>query len=179
MIVRFDDISINTDLDAARAMTCFCQDMGAGVMWAISPLVHDIPEGENPGRVFPGILKAYSNHTVFFCTEKCGTPSVPDGVIIAAHGIVHVDHRLLSEDAQKLSILTSCSLAGCSTFVPPFNKWNNDTEVICKKYDIQLVRFEEGWLSMEHNDCKPDHKRWYLHSRRWTPETFRAWWGLS
>lgn len=177
MIVRFDDVSTNTDMDNAEQLARFCQSMGAEVMWAISPLVHDIPEGESPERVFPGMLKAFSDFRRFFGVTKMGVPRAPDGTLLASHGLVHVDHRLLCYEAQELSILVSCSLVAAPVFVPPFNKWNEATEEICLENGINLVKFEDGWRSCEHNERSPHQEKWYLHSRRWTLESFQAWWG--
>jgi len=65
---------------------------------------------------------------------------------------------------------------GARVFVPPFNKWDTDTETICKRYNIELVKFEDGWKSMDHHSYDPEHKLWYCHSRRWTVDSFREWW---
>ena len=92
-----------------------------------------------------------------------------------SHGLIHVDHRLLSREAQEMSILTSCSLAKSKVFVPPFNKWNKDSEDICREHNIQLVKFEDGWLCMEYNDFNPDQELWYIHSREFTLDSFREW----
>lgn len=176
LTIRFDDISINADVTAARSMADQAMSQGARVLWCISPLVHDIPEGEDQQRVFPQILKAYSDPSVFFHADRCGIPSTPAGAVLASHGLVHVDHRLLDAQAQWLSIITSCSLVGARVFVPPFNKWDTDTETICKRYNIELVKFEDGWKSMDHHSYDPEHKLWYCHSRRWTVDSFREWW---
>jgi hypothetical protein len=88
---------------------------------------------------------------------------------------VHVDHRLLHKCAQELSILVSCSLAKSSIFIPPFNKWNKDTEEVCKENHIELIKFEDGWLSMEHNEYKEDQQLWYLHARDFNFDKVKDW----
>jgi len=88
---------------------------------------------------------------------------------------VHVDHRLLKKEAQELSILVSCSLSKSKIFVPPFNKWNKDTDEICEEHGIELVKFEDGWLCMEYNNFDVNHDLWYVHSREFTVESFKKW----
>lgn len=179
MIFRFDDICINTDMGNAQTLV---QAMSMRfpvpeIWWCISPLVSDMSEeksAQDSQRVFKGVLKAYSDYRHFYKVEKCGIPTSPTCVKLASHGLLHVDHRLLSKESQELSIITSCSLIGTRIFVPPFNKWNEDTEEICKKKSIELVKFEDGWRSAEHH--KFDGKgNWYLHPRLWNPERLKGW----
>jgi len=132
------------------------------VIWAVSPLVHKSEQSSQ--RIFPKILTAHSDYRRFYNVDSLGlVDRVPKGVKLASHGLIHVDHRLLNYNAQELSILVSCSLVGAKIFVPPFNKWNIDTEKICKDNGIELVKFEDGWLSMEHNSNMDGHNLWYLH----------------
>ena len=74
-----------------------------------------------------------------------------------------------------MSIFVSCSLSQSMIFVPPFNKWNQDTEDICKEQGITLIKFEDGWLCMEYNDFDPNHDLWYVHSREFKLEEFEKW----
>jgi hypothetical protein len=60
-------------------------------------------------------------------------------------------------------------------FIPPFNKWNKDTDDICKEHGIELIKFEDGWLSMEHNKFNDIHNKWYLHAREFTFDNFKKW----
>jgi hypothetical protein len=102
-------------------------------------------------------------------------PNIPDNVEIASHGLVHADHRQMHFDAQEMSILVSCSLLQTKIFIPPFNKWNADTEHICKAHDIELQKFEDGWLGAEYNAFNISHPLWYTHSFNWTVERFEEW----
>lgn len=171
MTFRFDDISINTDMKVADSIAEHLHSLGHRVIYAISPLVHS-----NCGeRVFPKIINAKSSLTRHYSPDSIGIPVIPGFVSVASHGLIHEDHRLLDYAAQELSILVSCSIVGSKIFVPPFNKWNRDTEDICLDNDIYLEKFENGWLSCEHNDFDSNHKYWYLHSRDWTLEKFKEW----
>ena len=76
-----------------------------------------------------------------------------------------------------MSIITSCSLAQGKTFIPPFNKWDKNTESICEEFGIELIKFEDGWLCMEYNSFDPEQELWYLHSREFTLEDFKTWLG--
>ena len=176
IIFRFDDICANTDMGKANAMGRILRRHfpDSEIWFCISPLVHEMhgAEGATAERIFPKILNAYSDYRQFYQVTRCALPEIIPEVSRASHGLVHVDHRLLSKEAQELSILVSCSLARSSIFVPPFNKWNQDTEDICREHGIRLVKFEDGWLCMEYNTFDEDHGLWYLHSREFTIQTF-------
>lgn len=191
-IFRFDDICVNTDLGFLEAVIStirgrFASDADTQIMLAISPLVHNINAPADAQRdvteqVFPKILTAHSDFRDFYRVNKCGVPDLsyiqrerPSDVLTATHGLFHVDHRLLSYEAQEMSILGSASLVDSDIFVPPFNKWNEDTDAICSQHDIALVKFEDGWLSMEHNPLNLKHDRWYLHHRKFTLESLNEW----
>tara|TARA_R110000824_G_scaffold197814_3_gene381460 strand:- start:725 stop:1276 length:552 start_codon:yes stop_codon:yes gene_type:complete len=178
-VFRFDDICINADMKSVNKMVKFLNEevTDCEILFGISPLVHDmISEDEiESQRIFPKILNAHSDFRKFYLVDHCGLPKLPDNITRAGHGLIHVDHRLLSKEAQEMSILTSCSLAKARTFIPPFNKWNTDTEEICKEHQIRLIKFEDGWKCMEYNKYDPKHNLWYLHHREFTLKQFKEW----
>ena len=184
-IFRFDDVCINSDMDRTNKQTDFLFEKfpDCQVMWGISPLVCDMSKEEDrPSvreRIFPQIYNALSDHRAFFNVSKAGIPEIPERVTRAAHGLVHVDHRLLTFDQQEMSILISASLANADVFIPPFNKYNTDTEIICADQDIELIRFEDGWLSMEHNRYHTGHQKWYLHGRAFNLHDFEEWFNVT
>lgn len=175
MIFRFDDVCINSDMELHNKMTDYLLEKfpGCEVIWAVSPLVSSLCEDNQ--RVFPKIWNAYSDYRIHYNLNSGGTPHIHGRTTVATHGLVHVDHRLLTKEAQEMSILVSSSLTGGKTFVPPFNKWNKDTEQICYDNGIRLIKFEDGWESMEYNKFGKYCTRWYLHAREWTFESFKAW----
>lgn len=177
MTFRFDDISVNTDMVLVNQMTDYLLDKykDIRVIWAVSPMVYDLKDEKVKGRVFPSIFNAYSDYRKFYKVDKIGIPELHPNVVTAGHGLMHVDHRLLSYEAQEMSIISSCYLVGASIFVPPFNKWNNDTEQICVDNSIVLVKWENGWLSCEHNAFNENHNKWYIHSYVWTFDKFKEW----
>lgn len=82
---------------------------------------------------------------------------------IASHGLYHVDHTKLSKDALEMSIVGSCRYLRTRIFVPPFNRYNDAAVKVCDENGLHLVRFEEGWRSLEHETFDPAHKLWYFH----------------
>lgn len=177
---RFDDVCINADMNLINEMTnhFFYKFPNCVVLWGVSPLLHDMSEEKNEidqQRIFPKILNAYSDYRNFYKVDIAGLPNFHPKVTLAAHGLVHVDHRLLPKPAQEMSILISASLVKSKIFIPPFNKWNKDTEEICKEHGIELIKFEDGWLSMEHNNFIDNHDKWYLHAREMGINKFKKW----
>lgn len=175
--VRFDDVCSNCDMVSLNTMAQFANSLGMNVIYCISPLVHKMNDavGKDQQRIYPKILNAYSDYRAFYNVDIASVPVVPDFVTKASHGLVHVDHRLLKKSAQEISILVSCSLSKSNIFVPPFNKWNEDTETICKENDIELIKFENGWKCIEYNKFDSDHKLWYVHHREMSVQSFENW----
>lgn len=99
----------------------------------------------------------------FYCS--CST--------IASHGLLHVDHSQLSEDAQEMSIVTSCRLLGTNLFIAPFNRFDERTERVCDRNAIKLVTKYGDWRNIEYDTFDPSYKLWYFHSWRWTPERLK------
>ena len=150
------------------------------VLYGVSPLVHDMSYEKNDvekQRIFPRILNALSDYKNFYKVDMAGLPEFHPKATLAAHGLIHVDHRLLPKSVQEISILISASLVKSKIFIPPFNKWNKDTEEICDEHGIELVKFEDGWLSMEHNNFSDIHNKWYLHAREFEYDDFVKWFG--
>lgn len=181
-IFRFDDICVNCNMDTVNLMTDYIlQNVpDSQVLWGISPLVHNMSNetGSKVERVYPKIFNALSDINVFFRPNIAGVPKLRDDVVTAGHGLIHIDHRLLTPEQQEMSILISCSLANAKVFIPPFNKWNVHTELICNENNIKLIKFENGWKCMEYNKYDPNHELWYIHSREMSYENFVNWFNI-
>lgn len=176
MIFRFDDVCSNADMKNHVEITDFILKKfpGAQIIWAYSPMV--CSSEKKTQRVFPKKWNAFSDYRQFYKMDAISfMVDVPKIVEIASHGLVHCDHRLMPYAAQELSIVLSCSLTNSNMFIPPFNKWNQDTEKICKEHGIKLIKFEDGWLSAEYNDFTEENRLWYLHAREWNYEEFVRW----
>lgn len=143
-------------------------------------------------RLFPEAI-IYSGVTVFGKQNKQGSVYMPtpfkgrelewfydiDSVIwpshfipgdIVSHGLFHIDHTKVDRQTQEMSIISSCRFLRTGIFVPPFNKYNHMTEIICEKNKINLIKNDEGWKSLDCNNFDPSHKKWYFHSWKFTPD---------
>lgn len=180
-IFRFDDVSCNTNVNTLIAIS---QELTSRfptckILYGMSPLIH----GNCGERVYPKILNAVSDYRNFYKVDFSGIPFIPEAEIklmnvdYAGHGLFHIDHRLLSFECQEMSIIASCSLANSKIFIPPFNKWDANTEMICQENGIELVKFEDGWRCLEYEKWDASHNLWYLHSREWTVEKLKKWFG--
>lgn len=180
-VFRFDDVSVNTDLDNLDDLLIVIRKylQSPRIILAISPIVfgaEQLRDG-NEQRVHPPVLTAMSALHPYYKGRRCGIPVLsnrPD-VERAGHGIVHVDHRLLDFQSQELSIVTSCALAEAYIFVPPYNHWDANTEEICHRHGIELVKFEMGWQHVLHNKFDKGHRMWYMHPYDMTPDQLVQW----
>ena len=175
-MLRIDDISVNLDYER---LTSFLQLVRSkypqvSILLAVSPMVFDMSKWEPTSestkeRVFPAILNAMSDHRVYFKVEKIGIPSWLHDVVdkyqctLATHGLIHVDHRLLSRDLQELSVISSASLVNAKIFVPPFNKYNDETVEICHRNEIELIRWEDGWTHLGYHPFADNGRKYYVH----------------
>jgi len=168
---RIDDLSINTDLDRLEndivvPIRQHCANnlpkIKPHFVFGVSPAVYEMPKSEGPAvseRIFPAILNAHSNPAVFYKPQKLGIPDLArvskmdEHVSFCAHGMFHIDHRLISKEAQEINIISSLSLVEheCKThdldfiraFIPPFNKTNSDTTEIGKDHRVHIVAWDE------------------------------------
>lgn len=184
LTVRFDDVCVNSDLARVSAMSGVVRHLfpSARVIWAISPLVCD-PEmlSENRGTqpVYPRIIEAQSDPREWYRrVRRAGAVESPPWVTRASHGLIHVDHRLISEGEQAMSVMTSCALVGARVFVPPFNKWTPFMDALCLREGLELVRWEDGWRACEYNEPETFSRTtlWYTHDWAWRDvAAFSSW----
>lgn len=184
---RIDDISVNTDAKKLHKMidflrTCF-KEHERRIILAVSPAVHVMADCEDKlarERTFPAILHTESDYTAFYHVDRLGIPPYvydyqkDKDMVIAAHGMTHVDHRLLSRGAQELSILMSCALLGTNVYVPPFHKWNHKTEEVCKKHGITLVKYDRTWRHLLYHSFDHRTKHYYAHTHDFDYNSFCA-----
>lgn len=182
---RIDDVSVNTDPEKlAKMIEVLNKEYpDSTFLLGVSPLVCDMSEydgDKRAERIFPSIFNAHSDHRVFYAVKKCGIPEVVHSLIkiygnsiqFAGHGIVHVDHRLLTKEVQELSIMVSCNLIGAKTYIPPFNKWNHATEEICDEHRIRLIKFEDGWRHIQYESIVENYDKYYFHTHDFDLSTF-------
>lgn len=172
LVFRIDDISSNTDfydLDKIYyvirgkfpkasilfGVNLFCSSNFDGSVY------REVPFKERENQFFYKV-----NNILDIDHVGCYTFSKRPNVSIASHGLLHCDHTRISKDAQEMSILTSCNYLNSKKFIPPFNRFNRDTEDICKENSIDLIKPDHGWKSLEFSEFNQDHKKWYFHSWR-------------
>jgi hypothetical protein len=176
VIFRDDDVSANTSPGHLQDIYNIINDFPGEHQ--ILSAVSIFSRHTDDGAVYPSAPFKDKPVPWFYDVDQCvGNLTITN---VAAHGLFHVDHTKITRDAQEMSILASCNYLETRTFVPPFNRWNEDTQDICKENNISLVGPGEKWLSLEFNDFDPNHKLWYFHSWRYTAEEFRdVLWGKS
>lgn len=166
LILRCDDITQFTNLKFIQRLRGFMAAQFSGKLgddFRFMVAISLFGQRNVEGSVYPGApfknkpLDFFWNVDSFF--QRLRWP----GVIIASHGLFHVDHRTLSKDALEMSIVSSCRYLRTRIFVPPFNFWNEAVAEVCEKNGIHLVRHEEGWRSLEHETFDSTHKLWYFH----------------
>lgn len=183
---RFDDVSVNTDAKKLDKMIAFLRSTfktdQLRIVLGVSPAVVDMRECDRPldrERVFPSIWHTESDYRVFYRMNGLGIPAFvfahrKQGVELAGHGMVHVDHRLMPRAAQELSILMSCSLLDSHMFVPPFHKWNRDTEEICTEHVIMLVKYDPTWRHLVYHPFDHRNPNYYVHTHDFEYQSFCA-----
>jgi len=174
MIFRFDDISANTDMQKTNELAELIRsELKTEIWYCISPLCNS--SEKNNGRIYPRYWNALSDCREYYKMDIAEIPQCPRFAKIANHGLVHIDHRLLDYDRQEMSIVISANLTNSCIFVPPFNKWNEDTIKICDSHGYELIKFEDGWRSAEYEPFDGSNDKWYLHPRNFTNESFLKW----
>lgn len=167
MIVRFDDISPNTNIYKMNYLIKVLEDAIPDLeIWLA---VNMFSKSSTVNSVYPDVPFKDKPKDYFYNVDRTFLPHIFNRKLVS-HGLIHCDHSRIGIDAQEMSIVSSCKYLETDVFVPPFNRWNEATELVCKENGIKLQKISDGWLSMEHNDFNPKHDKWYLHPWKWTPE---------
>ncbi len=153
---------------------------------------------EDIKRMYAIIRKYYPEAEIYSCVTILGDSSTRDGSAyphlshkdidfpyvdamfdlsrlgelenIVSHGLWHLDHKHVSDDLQEHSIRSSCTILNTKTFIPPFWRWNDVTEKICKKHGIKLW-VKEDWVNIDSKPITGDGT-YLFHSWKHTPENF-------
>ena len=176
MVIRVDDVSANTDISDLKLMyESIKERFGDVEVWfAISLFC----VRNSKGSVYPKTpfkdneIGFFFDNDLFFNQVFYVQNTGFSDVKFVSHGMYHADHRQLDKVGQTISILSSCQYLDTDIFVPPFNRYNDDTIKVCEENDITLIK--DGWKSF---DCHPpsafpDQENWYFHAWRFTPEEF-------
>jgi hypothetical protein len=170
MIFRNDDVNFNTDKNHLASIYGVIHEIFPNAeIWSGITLF----AGRNNRKSVYGDLPLKTKETNWF--YKNADSFMYDYrhpmYKVASHGLYHVDHSKISKDAQEMSILGSCSYLDSKIFIPPFNKFNQDTVDVCFDNDIKFD--PHGWRSLEHATFDASHKKWYFHSWRFTADKLR------
>jgi hypothetical protein len=177
MILRFDDVCANTHFETVEKIIEMAKRSAGTVEAWLAVNLFCETGGEEKGAVYPLHWNARSDLTRFYEMDKLWRQEdiYPLDAKVVSHGLVHVDHRLLGRQAQEMSIIVSCSILGTDVFVPPFHKYNTDTERICKAQGIELIKYEEGWRCAQYEPYDSKREKWYLHTHSMNEKEFGRW----
>lgn len=172
LVFRNDDVCANTDIDKLHSE--FYEPIHKAYPMAdILSCVTLFSKKSDIGSVYPDVPFKDKPLEYFLSVDSfLGKYKAPDYVQVASHGTWHFDHSAVSSEAQFCSIVSSCVILDTRIFVPPFNRYNADTEKICKDNGIFLVKPSDGWKSMECEAFNKEHDKWYFHSWRWESNKF-------
>lgn len=184
---RFDDISVNTDPEKLEKMIAFLRSTFRPkvlrIILCVSPAVFDMRLFERTldrERAFPPMFHTRSDFRTFYKVERVGIPPFIEkyrtegGIEFASHGMIHVDHRLLSRSVQEMSIVMASALVKSPVFVPPFHKWNSKTEDICTEHAIMLVKFDISWTHLGYHNFDERLENFYFHTHDFHYQDFCA-----
>ena len=167
-IFRFDDVSPNTDFEELYKMFKVIKERfpKSRIISGINVLAKENAKGS----VYPFPPFKHKEMDWFFNVNVFDNFKHRKLYEKASHGLFHFDHSNVPYEYQKFSIEVSCKILHTNVFIPPFNRYNEDTEFICKSAGIELIK-DKGWRSIDYNSFDYRYKRWYLHPRRWTGES--------
>jgi glycosyltransferase involved in cell wall biosynthesis len=113
--------------------------------------------------------------------------SIPDAV--ALHGLYHTDYSKMSCEDQENDIAEGLSLLNklfphkvISIFIPPFNRINQDTKRICRKYNLGISALEGKHMEALINKKKCRIRKGELyryHHHRFYPESTFSYYDLN
>lgn len=171
--MQFSDHDINPNTDFVKMNECYAVIKELFPTAEIISGVNLLGRENEEGSVYPHA--PFKNNPVYWFYGVDNFIQVEDlpKTTIASHGLIHVDHSKIDHDAQEMSILSSCSMLGTKIFIPPFNKFNEDTLQICEDNKIEIIISSYGWKSLEHNAFDKNHEKWYFHSWRYNPTSLR------
>lgn len=174
LVIRNDDVSSNTG-ELKQVYDVINSKLDCTILSCTTVL----SKNAFSGAVYPDLPLIDKPIEYFFDVDAAkyygsGIEEDYDNLIVASHGLWHFDHTKVDSQLKKASIISSCRLLEADIFVPPFNKWDEEMELICTSNGIQMIKSQdEGWKSFEHNKFDPTHKLWYFHSWRWDSQRLK------
>lgn len=175
MIIRNDDVSANT-VDLKQVYDIINSKYPSCTIYSCTSV---LSKDSMRGSVYPDLPLKDKPLDYFFNVDRVKSAKsfiehdFPN-VSIVSHGLWHFDHTSVDSQLKKASIISSCRLLYTNIFVPPFNKWDEEMQLICESNGIQMIKSDlDGWKSFEHNNFDPEHELWYFHSWRWDSQKLK------
>lgn len=180
MIIRNDDVNANT-VDLKQTYDIINSKFPDCIIYSCTSV---LAKYSISGAIYPKLPLKDQPLDYFFDVDRVKSDAwfvekdFPN-VKVISHGLWHFDHTKVESQLKKASIISSCRLLYTDTFVPPFNKWDNEMESICLDNGITMIKSNEsGWKSFEHNKFDPSHELWYFHSWRWKHQELKDYLGV-
>lgn len=172
IVFRNDDVSANTDFKSMLEIYDILKTLHPGCR--IISSITLASKRTNRGSVYDEVPFKENPVPWFYDFNQFLDKKVIDDIPYekASHGLFHVDHTKLKQEAQLMSIYSSCQYIGTNVFVPPFNRWDWNTRQVCKQRGVHLM-LDFEWKSIEHEPFDPKHKHWYFHSWRFNKQSIR------
>lgn len=162
IIIRNDDVSMASDfVNIKDCYSLIKERIRDAEIWTSVTIFSK----DNKGSVYPDIPLINKKFESFFDVNGAWDNKFNLGKIVS-HGLFHVDHTLLSDDALQMSILGSCKYLNTDIFIPPFGKVNHRMAILCATNNIKLEN--DDWKSLEKENFSSSHNKWYFHSWRLT-----------
>lgn len=168
MIFRNDDVNPNTNIQELREMYAMIKArFPEAEIYSAVNIFGQTGGGQMPYREIKPVDIDFAEANVVIDFRDLARIEK-----VVSHGLWHLDHKHASRDLQEYSIRTSCALLETKTFVPPFWRWNDETEEICKDHGIKLW-VKGDWINLDTDVGKRNHERYLFHSWRFTPQSFK------
>ena len=165
LVIRNDDVNPNTDLDKLNTMYSIIKEhTNAEIISAINIFA----KRSNKESVYPDVPFKDKPVDYFLDVDCMDRFKNVNLYRRASHGLYHFDHTKISKEWQKFSIQVSCKMLCTTLFVPPFNRFSNETEEICDELGINLLGRYEYWRSLDFEEFDSTHSFWYFHSWKFT-----------
>ena len=172
MIFRNDDVSPATSFHFLMVIYKMIEKYRPDAeIWSCMNM---FSRSNNIGSVYPDLPLKTKQLKYFYNVDQIWSGNTAGLKKVVSHGLIHADHTYLDYGAKKMSIITSCKLLKTDIFVPPFNKYDEEMDDICKKIGVRMVKPSDGWRSLETEDFDPTHELWFFHSWRFTLSEFDA-----
>ena len=148
MIIRCDDVFVDSDVKALDAIWSIITGFGFKHIIAVTPqgrgdTIHHMKPLK---RGNSWIREATGTHCIFDNRELVELLQLYQqlGARLAIHGLTHIDYRQLTygKQLEELTLakgIMNALFGEIKYFVPPFNKYNEDTIKVCDSLGLEII----------------------------------------